>query len=92
MFSVRCLRDGGCCEPFRRDLICDFPPEVGYTGLYSKTDGVVDWRSCLDPAAELVEVRASHLGMGLNAQVYAEVGNALGAFARAERDGWAQAA
>ena len=41
-----------------------FPPEVGFTALYSRTDGVVDWRACLDPAAEQIEVRASHVGMG----------------------------
>ena len=79
MFRVSCLR-GACCERFRADLANAFPPEVGFTALYSKTDGVVDWRACLDPAAEQVEVRASHLGMGLNAEVYAEVGNALGRF------------
>ena len=78
MFSLRCLR-GDCCVEFQRDLVAAFPPEVGYTALYSKTDGVVDWRACLDPAAEQVEVRASHIGMGLNAEVYAEVGHALGA-------------
>ena len=48
--------------------------------MYSRSDGVVDWRSCLDPAATLVEVRASHIGMGLNAEVYAEIANALGSF------------
>ena len=56
------------------------------------TDGVVDWRACLDPAAEQVEVRASHLGMGLNAEVYAEVGHALGRFVRDDGQYWAQAA
>src|SRR5262249_30649397 len=81
MFRVSCLR-GSCCERFRADLVNVFPDDVGYTALYSKTDGVVDWHACLDPAAEQVEVRASHLGMGLNAEVYAEVGNALGTFAR----------
>ncbi len=30
--------------------------------------------------------------MGLNAEVYAEVGHALGTFARAEDEYWAQAA
>ncbi len=63
-----------------------------FTALYSRTDGVVDWRACLDPAAEQIEVRASHLGMGLNAEVYAEVGHALGSFAIAEGQDWAQAA
>ena len=81
MFRMSCLR-GACCERFRADLVGDFPPEVGFTALYSRTDGVVDWRACLDPAAVQVEVRASHLGMGLNAEVYAEVGNALGSFVR----------
>ena len=81
MFRVRCLR-GACCERFRADLAGAFPPEVGFTALYSSTDGVVDWHACLDPAAEQIEVRASHLGMGVNAEVYAEVGHALGRFVR----------
>ena len=91
MFSLRCLR-GGCCTGFDADLAAPFPPEVGFTALYSRTDGVVDWRACLDPGAERIEVRASHLGMGLNAEVYAEVGHALGTFARADDEYWAQAA
>ncbi len=74
MFRISCLR-GGCCAEFRDE--CVSPVEVPYTALYSRTDGIVDWRSCLDPAAELVEVRASHLGMGLNAEVYAEIAHAL---------------
>ena len=91
MFRISCLR-GACCRRFRADLAGAFPAEVGYHALYSRTDGVVDWRACLDPAAKQIEVRASHLGMGLNAEVYAEVGHALGAFARAEDDYWAEAA
>jgi triacylglycerol lipase len=91
MFTWRCLR-GTCCARFRDELIGDFPPEVGYVALYSRTDGIVDWRACLDPAADQIEVRASHCGMALNAGVYAEVGHALAAFGRAEREGWAQAA
>ena len=90
-FSWRCLR-GACCARFRDDLSGDFPPEVGYVALYSRTDGIVDWRACLDPAAELIEVRASHVGMALNASVYAEIGHALAAFGRTEETGWAQAA
>jgi len=91
MFRVSCLR-GACCERFRADLANAFPPEVGFTALYSKTDGVVDWHACLDPAAEQIEVRASHLGMGLNAEVYAELGNALGRFWGDDGRYWAQAA
>lgn len=74
----RCLR-GECCTPFRDALARPFPPEVGYVSLYSRTDGVVDWRSCLDPAADAcVEVRASHCGMSLNAGVYRAIASSLG--------------
>jgi hypothetical protein len=45
--------------------------------IYSRSDGIVDWRACLDPAAEHVEVRASHIGMAVNGEVYAAVGAAL---------------
>jgi len=79
LFSVRCLR-GACCERFREALAGPFPDDVHWTALYSRSDGVVDWRACLDPQAdELVEVRASHCGMALNAGVYGEVAAALAA-------------
>jgi triacylglycerol lipase len=92
MFRLSCLL-GKCCERFRSEHTGPFPADVGFTAIYSRTDGVVDWRACLDPAAdEQVEVRASHLGMGLNAEVYAEVGHALGTFAERERAGLAAAA
>src|SRR4051812_40560323 len=91
MFSWRCLR-GHCCARFRTDVGAGFPAEVGYTAFYSRTDGIVDWRACLDPGADLVEVRASHVGMGMNPQVYAEIGHALGRFADSERLGLAEAA
>jgi pimeloyl-ACP methyl ester carboxylesterase len=79
MLRVSCLR-GACCERFREEFHADVPPEVGFVALYSKTDGIVNWQACLDPCAQQVEVHASHVGMGANAEVYAEVGNALGRF------------
>jgi pimeloyl-ACP methyl ester carboxylesterase len=80
LFSMRCLR-GPCCEPFRDDLAADFPGGVRYVALYSKSDGIVDWRACLDPAAdELVEVAASHCGMGVNRAAYEQLARALAAF------------
>ncbi|HJR40229.1 MAG TPA: alpha/beta hydrolase [Nocardioidaceae bacterium] len=39
---------------------------VGFTSIFSRRDGVVDWRSCLDPAAHTVEVPTSHLGMAFD--------------------------
>jgi hypothetical protein len=34
---------------------------------------VVGWRSCQDPAAEWVEVRSSHAGMGTDPELYTAV-------------------
>jgi hypothetical protein len=91
LFRWTCLR-GACCESFREAIVGPFPSEVGYVAMYSRSDGVVDWHSCLDGAAQLVEVAASHCGMSVNAQVYREVGFALAAFGAADDAGWAQAA
>ena len=77
LMSVRCLR-GSCCRGFRDALAGPLPDAVRWMAIYSRTDGIVDWRACVDPHAdERVEVRASHCGMGLNATVYAEVARAL---------------
>jgi len=69
---------GDCCEEAREQATrAPFPAGVGFVSVYSKRDGIVDWRACLDPAAKQIEVDASHLGMALNAQVYEVVGKAL---------------
>jgi triacylglycerol lipase len=92
MFSWRCLR-GDCCDRFRSAITGDFPEDVPYVAMYSRSDGIVDWHACLDPAAALVEVHSSHCGMGVSAEVYRELAFALGAFAGADGGaGWAQAA
>jgi triacylglycerol lipase len=94
LFSWRCLR-GDCCEDFRAAITGPFPSGVPYLAMYSRSDGVVDWRSCLDPAAEQVEVDASHCGMAVNVGVYRELASALAAFAPLQDDGddaWARAA
>jgi pimeloyl-ACP methyl ester carboxylesterase len=82
LFGWRCLR-GECCTRFQEDLAGPFPEDVGYVAVYSRSDGIVDWRACLDPAAELVEVRTSHCGMSVSAAVYTEIARALAAFAEA---------
>jgi triacylglycerol lipase len=53
------------------------PADVGFTAIYSKRDGIVDWRACVDPAAEAVEVRASHVGMAVDPRVIDHVLAAL---------------
>jgi pimeloyl-ACP methyl ester carboxylesterase len=79
--SLNCLR-GACCEQFRADLPAEFPTSVRYLSLYSRSDGIVDWHACLDPAAdEHIEVRSSHCGMGVSEQVYRLLAGALAEFA-----------
>ncbi len=44
-------------------------PNVPTTSIYSRTDGIVDWRCSLNedaPHTENIEVAASHIGMGVN--------------------------
>jgi pimeloyl-ACP methyl ester carboxylesterase len=79
MFSRECL-GGACCEDFWAQCAGSTPPDVGYVSIYSRTDGIVDWRACLDRGAEHVEVRASHCGMAVHAGVYRAVAGALADF------------
>ncbi len=46
-----------------RDRFRPFPLDVDFTSIYSRNDGIIDWRACLDPAADLIEVSASHTGL-----------------------------
>jgi pimeloyl-ACP methyl ester carboxylesterase len=69
MLSTSC-RDGACCASYRRDLARPLPPGLTATAIYSRSDGIVSWRACLDPQAEHVEVDSSHTGMSVNPEVY----------------------
>jgi pimeloyl-ACP methyl ester carboxylesterase len=97
LFTYRCLF-GDCCDSFRTSLECqDWPDDVGYTAVYSKHDGIVQWRACLDPCAdERIEVSSSHCGMAVHPDVYTVVGRALATFGHADDipvwTDWAQAA
>ncbi len=82
LLTLKCLY-GTCCREFRDSLGSpEFPEDVGYIAIYSRNDGVVSWKACLDPAAhELIEVSSSHCGMAVNPAVYGVVGRALAEFA-----------
>ena len=67
----------GCCTAFWEDLDADVPEGVHFTSIYSRSDGVLHWRACLDPQARHVEVSSSHCGMAVNPVVYREIGHAL---------------
>jgi hypothetical protein len=65
--------DGACCAEFRRLLNVPLSPNMETLAVYSRTDGIVDWRACLDPHAQCVEVEGSHCGMAVNPAVYREL-------------------
>lgn len=76
MFSSRC-GDGPCCAEFREDLQAPLPGQVRAMAIYSRSDGIVSWRACLDPCARHVEVESSHTGMSVNREVYRELAEIL---------------
>jgi triacylglycerol lipase len=76
MFSISCLR-GDCCVGPRDALRAPLPDHVRFLSLYSRSDEVVRWRACLDPAADNLEVDASHIGMGVARSVWTAVADAL---------------
>jgi triacylglycerol lipase len=53
---------------FLRDLAA--PPKVPTTSIYSRSDGVVNWRACLRNDLNAIEVKGSHVGLALNPEVY----------------------
>ncbi len=80
LFKRSCL-DGECCSSFWEDLAQPLPSKVPLVSVYSKSDGVVDWHSCLDPdATKLVEIRASHCGMAVSRAAWRAVADALASF------------
>ena len=46
--------------------------------IYTKGDGVIDWRCCVndDPETD-IEVQGTHVGLVFNSQVYRHVANVL---------------
>ena len=84
LFKRSCL-DGDCCSSFWEDLAGPLEPGIPLVSVYSKSDGVVDWRSCLDPhATELVEIGASHCGMAVSRAAWRAVAEALESFRDAD--------
>ena len=63
------------------------PAPVPSTAIYSRTDGIANWKTCIEeetPYTDNVEVYASHCGMGFNPAIYYVIGDRL---AQA-RDSW----
>lgn len=65
MMSEDCF-GGECARLSFEESHAPIDAGLAFTAIYSKRDGIVDWRACLDPAAEQVEVRTSHCGMAVD--------------------------
>jgi pimeloyl-ACP methyl ester carboxylesterase len=76
LMTADCVR-GACAQQSFEESRRPMPAGIGFTAVYSKRDGIVDWRACVDPLAEPVEVSASHLGMAFDPRVIDVVGAAL---------------
>lgn len=72
---------GECAARIAAELDSPFPSGVAYTSVYSRTDAIIDYRTCLDPAAELVEVDSTHTGMSTDLGVAGIVADCLAAVA-----------
>jgi triacylglycerol lipase len=52
-------------------LQAPLPASVPQIAIYTKTDGIVDWRSCINDDAQAdVEVSGTHVGLAWNPKVY----------------------
>jgi pimeloyl-ACP methyl ester carboxylesterase len=69
VFSTTC-GEGECCEDFRAELAAPLAAGIDAVAVYSRSDAIVDWRACMDPYAENVEVDSSHCGMSVHPAVY----------------------
>jgi len=76
LMSEDCVA-GECARTSFEDMQRPLDPDLGFTAIYSKRDGIVDWRACVDPLATPVEVTASHAGLAFDPRVIIEVVSAL---------------
>jgi pimeloyl-ACP methyl ester carboxylesterase len=66
----------GCA--FMRALRRDVPRKVAQSAIYTRNDGVVDWRCCITGEARYdVEVKGTHAGLAFNPQVYRVIAERL---------------
>lgn len=78
MFSVSCLR-GSCCGHLVEAITAPLPDHIRFISVYSRSDEIVRWESCLDGAAIQVEVDTSHIGMGWAREVWTALAAELNA-------------
>lgn len=71
----------GKCEcDFVQALKNVMPESIAETAIYTKTDGVVDWRRCQNGLSETdIEVTGTHVGLAFNRTVYGHIADRLAA-------------
>jgi pimeloyl-ACP methyl ester carboxylesterase len=89
------LASGHSLDEHEHDTVRAAPPGVPTTSIFSRSDGIVAWRCCLQEAGALcesIEVTASHIGMGLNPAAWFAVADRLaqreGRWKPFHREGW----
>jgi triacylglycerol lipase len=71
-YTARCTCD------FLNHLRCEIPSSVAETAIYTRDDGIVDWRYCRTENPDVdFEVPGTHIGMVFNASVYTILANRL---------------
>ncbi|MBZ5617471.1 MAG: alpha/beta fold hydrolase [Acidobacteriia bacterium] len=69
---------GACTCDFLESLAGKVPRPVSQTAIFTKTDGIVDWRVCRTGHASVdVEVSGTHIGLVFNPIVYEVVARRL---------------
>jgi pimeloyl-ACP methyl ester carboxylesterase len=69
--------EGPCCSQVRAELTAPLAGHIEALSVYSRSDGIVDWRACLDEHCEQVEVDSSHCGMSVHPAVYRTIDEVL---------------
>ncbi len=77
LMSEECVA-GACARQSFEESRQPMPAGIDFTAIYSKRDGIVDWRACVDPLARAVEVTTSHIGMAVDPRVVDHVVESLG--------------
>jgi len=72
-----CLSNRCECRAGGGEVLCP-PPSVHRAAVYSRDDGLIHWRNCLEPEPSLNhEVGGTHIGLVFNPHVYRIVANLL---------------
>jgi pimeloyl-ACP methyl ester carboxylesterase len=71
---------GNCTCGFASAARSDFPAAIPTAAIYTETDGVVDWRSCIEEdETKNTKVSGTHVGLAFNPQVYRQIAKLLAA-------------